>query len=138
MKAVKTSKHAAYETFPGMSREEAEDKGYVVVENSADGMSPVYGRYLNTKTGAALETLRDEDKREPVPASGDVTGGVATAQKGSLVNPNDPVVHGTADNNPHEDGAQPNDEGNADLELEGYDPNAEDQTSTRRGRQKRS
>jgi hypothetical protein len=30
---------------------------------------------------------------------------------------NDPVVHGTADNNPHEDGAQPNDSENKDLDL---------------------
>jgi hypothetical protein len=75
-------------------------------------------------TGAAMETLRDKDDREPVrqPAAPSVFSPSAVANKGSLLNVNDPVVHGTADNNPHEDGAQPNDSENKDLDLEGYTP----------------
>lgn len=121
-KGVKSSPKAAYETFPGMTAEEAEEHGYVVVESSADGSSKVYGRYLNTETGAAMETLAPKDEREPVPAGGEPLAEPATANKGALLNLNDPVVHGTADNNPHVDGAQPNDSENKDLKLEGYTP----------------
>lgn len=122
MKGHKSSPDAAYETFPGMSAEEARDKGLVIVETNGDGAGHVYGRYLNTSTGAALETLRDKDDRQPVAAGGAVILDTAVASKGSLLNVNDPVVHGTADNNPHEDGAQPNDSENKDLDLEGYTP----------------
>lgn len=122
MKAEKSSPKAAYETFPGMTAEEAADKGYVVVECGPQGESPVYGRYIGTETGAAMETLRQKDDREPVAVGGSVFGVVGSANKGSLVNPNDPVVHGTSDNNPHEDGAKPNDSENKDLDLAGYTP----------------
>lgn len=122
MKGHKPSPSAAYETFPGMTAEEAAEKGYVVVEHGPQGESPVYGRYLNTATGAAMETLRAKDDREPVAVGGTVFGVVGSANKGSLLNVNDPVVHGTADNNPHEDGAEPNDSENKDLDLEGYTP----------------
>jgi hypothetical protein len=121
MKGIKSEK-AVYETFPGMSREDAEKKGFVIVENNAEGTAPVYGRYLDTQTGAALETLRDADNREPAPAGGEPDLGFAGASKGSLLNLDDPVVHGTADGNPHEDGAQPNASRNDDLEVEGYVP----------------
>ena len=121
-KGVKTSPKAAYETFPGMTAEEAEERGFVVVEHSADGSAVTYGRYLDTVTGAAMEVLADKDEREPVPAGGEPLQTGAIASKGALVNPNDPVVHGTADNNPHEDGAQPNDSENKDLKVEGYTP----------------
>jgi hypothetical protein len=122
MNAHKSSPKAAYETFPGMTAEEAADKGFVVVEHGPMGESPVYGRYLNTATGAAMETLRDKDEREATPTGGTVFGAIGQANKGSLLNVNDPVVHGTADNNPHEDGAQPNDSENKDLDLAGYKP----------------
>lgn len=122
MKGHMSSPKAAYETFPGVTAEEAADKGLVIVECGPDGGTPVYGRYLDTATGAALETLRTKDDREPVAIGGSVFGVVGTANKGSLLNVNDPVVHGTTDNNPHEDGAQPNDSENADLNLEGYTP----------------
>jgi len=122
MTDIKTSPKAAYKVVPGITAEEAADKGYVVVENNADGTAPLYGYYTDTTTGAAMETLKDEDKRVAVPAGGEVSGVVPVASKGALVNPNDPVVHGVADNNPHPDGALPNDSQNADLELDGYTP----------------
>ncbi len=123
MKFEKTSKKAAYETVVGnITAEEAQEEGLVIVENNAEGTAPVYGRYLDTVTGAALEVLRDEDKRKPVAVGGETAGNPATNDKGALLNPNDPVVHGTAEINPHEDGAPAPKPNNADLEVEGYDP----------------
>jgi hypothetical protein len=123
MKAVKTSPKAAYETFPGMTAEEAADNGYVVVETNGDGGAPIYGRYLNTVTGAAMETLADRDERVPVPAGGEPLAEPVTANKGALINPNDPIVHGQ-DHNPHPDGAQPLDSENKGLAdvITGYVP----------------
>jgi len=106
MKGVKSSPNAAYETFPGISADEAREKGYVVVESAADGSAPVYGRYLDgSKLGLAPQ--------EPA----------AVASKGALINPNDPVVHGQ-DHNPHADGAPPLDSENKGLEdiITGYTP----------------
>lgn len=122
MKEQKTSPHAAYVIYPGVTAAEAAEKGLVVVEQSADGLMPIYGRYTNTETGAALETLKDADTRAPAPVGGEKLGGIPTNDKGSLVNTNDPVIHGVAENNPHEDGASPNDAENTDLDVEGYVP----------------
>lgn len=121
-KDYKTSPKAAYKVVPNCTAEEAADKGYVVVENNADGTAPVFGYYENTATGAAMEILADKDEREPVPAGGEPVAMMAPGNKGALVNPDDPVVHGTADNNPHADGAKPNATRNDDLKLEGYTP----------------
>jgi len=123
MKGIQTP-GAAYETFPGMTAAEAAEKGYVVVETSADGTSPIYGRYLDTATGAALETLADKDDRVAIPAGGESVAKLVAGDKGALLNPDDPIVHGQADKNPHEDGAPalPSDnKGLADT-LEGYVP----------------
>lgn len=135
VKAVKTSPKAAYETFPGISAEEAAEKGYVIVETDGNGAAPVYGRYLNTVTGAAMEVLADKDDREATPAGGLAAAArTVSADKGALINPNDPIVHGQADKNPHEDGAAPLDSQNAGLELEGYDPLAPEPEHTTKKR----
>ena len=99
---------AAYETFPGLTREEAEDKGYVVVEWSlaTNPPSPVYGRYIDTESGAALEVTVPVDNTTKVrPAGGDTVATAAAGDKGALVNPNDPVIHGQSEEGQHHDGA---------------------------------
>jgi len=122
MKAIKTSEKAAYKVVPGLTAEQAAEKGYVVVETNGDGTAPLFGYYIDTVTGAALETLQDRDDRVPVAASGERVGAVPMGNKGALLNPDDPVVHGQGDHNPHEDGAAPSDSQNKDLKLDGYSP----------------
>lgn len=113
---------AAYEVVPGITAEEAEKQGLAVVEYAISGNSqvPVYGRYLNTETGAALETrVFQPDDMKTVPASGEtVATGPGPTTKGGLINPNDPIIHGTANENVHADGTEPLDRSAArDAEL---------------------
>lgn len=118
-------KDAAYTPVYGITRDEAEEKGYAIVEYSfADGTPvPVYGYYNDTQSGGPLDVTAPIAADTQIVAGGTLGAEPTTAgNKGSLVNPNDPVVHGTDDNNPHEDGGTPNASDNSDLKVEGYDP----------------
>lgn len=102
---------AAYEVVPGVTAEQAAEQGLAVVEYAVSGSSfaPVYGRYLNTETGASLEQrVYQPGDMVTVPAGGEtVATAPAVTTKGGLINPNDPVVHGTANENVHADGTEP-------------------------------
>lgn len=107
-----TTPGSAYETFPGVTAKEATDLKLAVVETAFGGGSefPVYGRYLNTETGAAVEMTTGVPAETRVVPAGTGAGGVSLARgndKGSLVNQNDPVIHGTAVEGVHADGSAP-------------------------------
>lgn len=86
---------AAYKVYPGVTAEEAEDKGYQIVEwnLSTTPHTPIYGEYLG-------------DNDDAIPAGAAATA-AASNEKGALVNPNDPVIHGTAGEEVHADGSAP-------------------------------
>lgn len=103
-------KDAAYVAVPGLTAEQAAEKGYAVVEYAVDGgaNNPVYGYYLDTVTGASLEqVVRDTGDTVVAPASGEtVVTGAGQSMKSNLLNPNDPVIHGTGDQSVHADGSE--------------------------------
>lgn len=100
---------AAYEIAHGVTAEEAAELGLAVVEVHPTSGAPVaYGRYKGAPDGGPLGIT--------VAGSGDtevVAGGAAgpagppsAGNKGDIVNPNDPVIHGGSDEI-HADGAEP-------------------------------
>jgi hypothetical protein len=135
---MKKRDEAAYTAYPGLTREEAADKGYVEVENNADGTAPVYGRYNDAPAGygAGVQVSGIGDTRV-VPAGGlGAAPPYSGGDKGALLNVNDPVIHGVADNNPHPDGASPNDEDNeglADALRDGSHAAGQDVTPAKKG-----
>jgi hypothetical protein len=84
---------AAYIVHPGVTAEEADDKGYVIVEwnLSTSPHTPIYGEYRSGGENA-LPAARAAEA-------------VVGSEKGALVNPNDPVIHGTAEAEAHADGS---------------------------------
>lgn len=108
----KPNPEAAYEIAVGVTAEEAAKLGLAVVENDALGRPAAYGRYTDAPDGGPLGiTVAAAPADSEVIAGGDVSAPAnapGTGPKGSLVNPNDPFVHGgTGDESVHADGAEP-------------------------------
>jgi hypothetical protein len=104
---------AAYEIAVGVTAEEAAELGLAVVETDPTSGAPTaYGRYKGAPDGGPLGiTVPGSEDDTHVVAGGDVgappPGGVASAgNKGDILNPNDPVIHGGSDEI-HADNAQP-------------------------------
>lgn len=107
-----SSPGSAYEVAVGITAKEAAEAGLVVVEwaYSTNPPGPIYGRYKDAPKGHALGiTVDDTGGTKVVGAGGPpVTPASAGGDKGSLVNPNDPVIHGgTGDESVHADNAEP-------------------------------
>jgi hypothetical protein len=110
---------AAYEIAVGVtSAEEAAKLGLAVVENDPTTNAPTaYGRYKNAPDDGPLGITVPKSTDTEVRGGGNVSAGADTARagnKGNLVNPDDPVIHGGSDEI-HRDGAEPPVE---DLEAE--------------------
>lgn len=103
---------AAYEIAVGVfDADEAAKLGLAVVESTPDGRPSAYGRYKGAPDGGPLGvTVAGSSDTEVVPG-GAVSPGAdvpAGGNKGNLVNPNDPFVHGgTGDESVHADGSEP-------------------------------
>lgn len=108
-----SSPGSAYEVAIGVTAAEAAELGLAVVEQSysTNPPTPVYGRYKDAPDGSALGvTVADNDKTKVVGAGGVSAAAPAATggDKGSLLNLNDPVVHGgTGEESVHADGAAP-------------------------------
>lgn len=108
-----SSPGSAYETAVGVTAEEAREQGLAIVELSYSTRppTPIFGRYKDAPNGSPLGvTVDDNGNRTKVVGAG---GGAfptdpLPGDKGSLLNINDPVVHGgTGDKSVHADGAPP-------------------------------
>lgn len=111
-----SSPGSAYEVATGITAEEAAEQGLVVVEqsHSTNPPTPVYGRYKNAPSGHALGVTVAAGEDTKVVGGGSVATPTSTSagdgggDKGSLVNVNDPVIHGgTGDETVHADNAAP-------------------------------
>jgi hypothetical protein len=103
---------AAYEVAIGITAQEAAEQGLAIVEQSysTNPPTPIFGRYLDAPKGHALGiTVDDTVSTKVIGAGGSVyQPGSPGGDKGSLLNLNDPVVHGgTGDETVHADGAAP-------------------------------
>jgi len=103
---------AAYEIAAGVTPEEAAEHGLAVVETDpTTGAPTAYGRYKKapdggplgiTVTGSADDTHVVAGGAAAAPAPGAHSAG----DKGDILNPNDPVIHGGSDEI-HADNAPP-------------------------------
>lgn len=112
VKFVKTSPHAAYSVAVGIDAEEAAKLGLAVVESTADGRPSAYGKYDDAPKGGPLGITVDQLADTDVIAGGGVSPNVGTAtggaDKGSVLNMDDPFVHGgSGDESIHADNAAP-------------------------------
>lgn len=102
--------NAAYEIAVGVTdQDEAAKLGLAVVEvDPTSGAPRAYGRYKDAPKGGPLGITTAQPGDTEVVAGGDVgPGGPPSAgNKGDIVNPNDPVIHGGSDEI-HADGAAP-------------------------------
>lgn len=110
VKFRKAGDNAAYEIAVDVTdRDEAAKLGLAVVEvDPTSGAPTAFGRYKNAPGGGPLGITVVEEPDTKVVAGGDVgPGGPPSAgNKGDIVNPNDPVIHGGGDEI-HKDGAEP-------------------------------
>jgi hypothetical protein len=110
VKFRKAGDTAAYEIADGVfDRDEAAKLGLAVVEvDPTSGAPTAYGRYKNAPDGGPLGITTVKPGDTEVVAGGDVgLGGAPPAgNKGNLINPDDPVIHGGSDEI-HKDGAAP-------------------------------
>ncbi len=107
-----SSEGSAYEVAVGTTREEAEKAGLAVVEYaySTNPPQPIYGRYKDAPAGAPLGITVDRPGDTEVIGGGSLGSAPAAAgaDKGELVNRNDPFIHGgTGEDSVHADGAEP-------------------------------
>lgn len=111
--------NAAYEIAVGVTdQDEAAKLGLAVVEvDPTSGAPTAYGRYKDAPDGGPLGVTVAKNPDTEVRAGGNVgPGGPAPSagDKGDIINPNDPVIHGGSDEI-HADNAPPPVE---DLEAE--------------------
>jgi len=101
---------AAYEIADGVTdQDQAAELGLAAVEcDPTTGAPTAYGRYKDAPDGGPLGITAPAAPDTEVVAGGDVgPGGPPSAgNKGDIVNPNDPVIHGGSDEI-HADGAEP-------------------------------
>lgn len=109
-----SSDNAAYEVALGITAAEAAEQNLAIVEYSysTNPPTPIFGRYKDAPGGSPLGITVADDGKTKVVGGGDVSAEAAAANgganKGALLNPNDPVVHGgTGDETVHADGAKP-------------------------------
>jgi hypothetical protein len=110
VKFREASPGAAYEIAEGVTNaEEAAALGLAVVEVTPEGRPSAYGRYKDAPEGGPLGiTTFSPDNVTVKPGGHTATdSAAATAGKGSLVNIDDPFVHGTGGESVHKDGANP-------------------------------
>lgn len=112
VKFRKASEFAAYEIAVGVTdRDEAAKLGLAVVEVDPFGTPTAYGRYKGAPDGGPLGiTVASTGDTDVVPGGdvGPAPAASATGPKGSIVNPDDPFVHGgTGDETVHADGSEP-------------------------------
>lgn len=107
-----SSPGSAYEVAIGITAQEAQEQGLVVVElsHSTTPPTPVFGRYKDAPSGSALGVTVDDKGGTKVVGAGGAPFATASAggDKGLLLNINDPVVHGgTGEQTVHADNAAP-------------------------------
>ena len=104
---------AAYEIALGITAEEAAEANLAIVEQnfSTNPPAPVYGRYLDAPKGHPLGVTVDAVGDTKVIGGGSVApvdNANVGGGKGSVINRNDPFVHGgTGDESIHADNSEP-------------------------------
>jgi len=103
---------SAYEVALGVTAQEAQEQRLAVVELSYATIppTPIFGRYLDAPEGSALGITVDDTVSTKVIGAGGGSFAAAPGggDKGSLLNLNDPVVHGgTGAVSVHADGDEP-------------------------------
>lgn len=130
VKFREASPGAAYEIAEGIfDAEEAAKLGLAVVENDAFGRPARYGRYKGAPDGGPLGITVDKAADSEVIAGGGVSAGAdqgPIGNKGNVINPDDPFVHGTAgEGGVHADGAIPMEEDVAAQQREAIEASDE-------------
>lgn len=107
----RSSPGSAYEIADGVTAQEAADAGLAIVEYaySTNPPAPIYGRYKDAPDGAALGvTVAANTDTKVIGSGGAPIPPAPVGGKGSLVNLNDPVVHGNpSGESVHADNAEP-------------------------------
>ena len=132
---------AAYQIAVGVTdAEEAAKLGLAVVECTPEGRPSAYGRYKDAPDGGPLGITVDKPADTEVIAGGTASANADAAtgaQKGELVNRDDPFVKQPGEESIHADGSAPgvlNDEIDTAPLVEAAEQSIENATKGRKGK----